>query len=188
MLSIKFYNLKRILFLILWSFLPWLYLNFGTSSFSTYFTLPISFRYIMFVYSPLFLLTGAVISKIITNKQKLVVASLLLAGITVLSGVICGYLIKGTGYFTDHTTALKLIVDKAEKFSLTQCVILSDEEDNWRWQKTIEILSNSIRIKGINEIDNDQFLIIKRGNLDLPEAHINSSIKVMMFSFGINEQ
>ncbi len=148
-LSIKFYNFKRILFLILWSFLPWLYLNFGTTSFSTYFTLPASPRYIMFVYSPIFLLTGAVISKIIANKRKLVVAILLFAGITVLSGVVCGYLIKGTGYSTEYKKALKLIVNKAEKYSLRQCVILSDEEDKWRWQKTIEILSNFIRVKGI---------------------------------------
>lgn len=171
-LSLKLFKLKRTLFIILWSSLPWLYLNFGTSSFSEHFALPVQPRYIAFVYSPLFILTGAVISRIFsTNKLKYIVPSFLLVGIIVLSGFICGYLIKGQFFYSDHAKALKLIVKKAEEIPLTKYVILSNDRDKYRWRQTIEILSDSIRI---DEINKEQALIIKRGDLGLPEAHLNN--------------
>jgi hypothetical protein len=51
----------RTLFLSLWAALPWLYLNFGTSSFQSYLALPAAPRHIGLVYAPLFVLSATVI-------------------------------------------------------------------------------------------------------------------------------
>lgn len=48
----------KTLFLSLWAALPWLYLNFGTSSFQFYWALPAAPRYIGLVYAPLLVLSA----------------------------------------------------------------------------------------------------------------------------------
>jgi hypothetical protein len=45
-----------VLLLALWAAIPYLYLNFGSSSFSHYWALPLAPRYISLIYPPLFIL------------------------------------------------------------------------------------------------------------------------------------
>src|SRR5262245_62254665 len=91
-----FYRSKVVLLLFLWAALPWLYLNFGTSSFEYYWALPVSPRYISFVYAPLFLLTAhAIASWPITRAKALLRYGIL--GVVGVVGVGCAMATKKSG-------------------------------------------------------------------------------------------
>ncbi|MCB9871106.1 MAG: glycosyltransferase family 39 protein [Planctomycetes bacterium] len=47
----------------LWTVLPWVYINFGSSSFDHFFALPVAPRYIEFTYPPLFVLCGIALAR-----------------------------------------------------------------------------------------------------------------------------
>ena len=102
------YRSKVVLLLLLWAALPWLYLNFGSSSFEYYWALPVSPRYISFVYAPLFLLTAyAIASWTITRAKAFLGYGIL--GVVGVVGVGCAMATKKSGYSVEQMEALREI-------------------------------------------------------------------------------
>ncbi len=68
-LGLILFRVERFRLLLLWAVLPWLCLNFCSSSLTSYFVLPEAARYLDLVYPPLFLLAGAVLDRLTSERR-----------------------------------------------------------------------------------------------------------------------
>jgi hypothetical protein len=126
-------KMDRFRLLGLWAALPWLYLNFGSSSLSSYIALPVAPRYLEFVYPPLFLLTGAVIDRAAARKGMapfliLAVAVALVATV----GFWCGFTTRGQGFRTDEVAVLRVIAERAREQHLSSIGFVEDPKGLWK--------------------------------------------------------
>lgn len=141
---VRFRRDRRAHFLAFWAALPWIYLNFGTSSFNHFIPIPAAPRYIEFVYPPLFLLAGWVLADFISNAAWARRLVLSLTAVAVLSGVVSGLTTRGKGYHSDHVAVLRGIADKiALEGPDSRCVDVTSEQ-RWTWQPTLFILSGGV--------------------------------------------
>jgi hypothetical protein len=161
---------RRTYFLLIWASLPWLYLDFGSSSFTRYILIPDAPRYIAFAYPPLFLLAARLIADLVSKDIWAKRAVLSLMATVLLVGLVCGLSTRGTGYRSDQVAVLRVIVDKIEREALG-CVhfdIDTGQQPTWQkaiWPKTLRILSGG-RIK---ECDGGSGgVIIRRDHLGFP--------------------
>ena len=156
---------RRTYFLLLWASLPWLYVNFGSTSFVRYIVIPVAPRYIAFAYPPLFLLTAWLLADLVSKGiwAKRVILSSMLA--VLLVGVTCGLSTRATGYRSDQVAVLRVIAHKIEQDAL-DCVHLDiDRSQQWGWQNTLRILSGGkLRECG----DGPGGLIIRQDHFGLP--------------------
>src|SRR5437667_6074610 len=107
------FRIPRSRLLVLWALLPLLYLSAGTTSFSSYILIPVDPRYIAFVYSPLFLLAGAIIDRYITRNSRGAVVPLCIIALVGITGFSCAFSTRGEGERTDDVKILRVIVQRA---------------------------------------------------------------------------
>ena len=157
---LRFRKDRRIYFLLIWAAIPWLYLNFGTSSFSRYIPIPAAPRYIEFAYPPLFLLMAWLLADLTlkANWEKRLLLGLMAC--VAFVGLICGLSTRATGYRAAHVAVLRVIADKAEKEGISSACfdIPADLRLQSRWQPALAILGRG-RLK---ECDKAQSHIIVR--------------------------
>jgi 4-amino-4-deoxy-L-arabinose transferase-like glycosyltransferase len=125
--------------LLLWAALPFLYLNFGTSSFSFYWALPAAPRYISPIYPPLFVLAAIASFKWAGNRPKprcLVTAMVALISVV---GVYCGLATRGTGYRTGHVRRLKEIAAVTLRDNSHICEF--PMADGRRWRQVLQVIA-----------------------------------------------
>jgi 4-amino-4-deoxy-L-arabinose transferase-like glycosyltransferase len=91
-LAVLLRPIRNVGLFVAWAALPWLYLNFGSSSLSSYWALPAAPRYIALVYAPLFILTACVVAR----HRRLVI----LLPVVVVVGIVCTLETAGQGYNT----------------------------------------------------------------------------------------
>jgi hypothetical protein len=123
--------------------LPWIYLNFGTSSLTRYWVLPAGDRYLLFVYPPLFLLSAVVLIHLHSVRPStaplLVIAFLAVVG----GGIYCGFVNRGRGWHTDAVKELRIIARVAKSRNLHTVVV--EEGDSHVWGSTLAILDHDLR-------------------------------------------
>lgn len=140
---LRFRNDRRTYLLLIWSSLPWIYLNFGTSSFNQYLPIPVAPRYIDFAYPPLFLLAAWLLTDFLSKVTwaKWLVVPVIVAVLFI--GVTCGLSTRGTGYRSNHVAALRVIADKVEREGLGSVCFDVDPTLRSRWQPALYILSGA---------------------------------------------
>jgi 4-amino-4-deoxy-L-arabinose transferase-like glycosyltransferase len=127
--------------LCLWAALPWLYLNFGSSSFEYYWALPVAPRYISLVYTPLFLLTAMVIASWANTRTKELAALTVLIVVTSV-GIICALMTRKTGYNINEVIALKNIVSEVRAGGKQICQVTGQRAN--RWRRTLELVGSDV--------------------------------------------
>jgi Dolichyl-phosphate-mannose-protein mannosyltransferase len=133
----------RFRLLILWALLPWLYLNFGSSSLTNYFALPVAPRYIEFVYPPLFLLTGAVVAHYLSSRKAAALLMVLIVGLVSAVGFSCGFARSAEARRTDQVAVLRLIVKRTRGEHVRTVHFVEDPEG--RWKPTMAILAPHLK-------------------------------------------
>jgi 4-amino-4-deoxy-L-arabinose transferase-like glycosyltransferase len=130
---------KPIVMLLVWAVVPFLYLNFGSSSLNSFVALPASPRYMTLVYPPLFVLAAIVLSDWSARRpsQKAVAGSVVAAVCVV--GVVCAASTRGTGFRTDHVRRLKEIAAETGRTGVRICEFAGP--DATRWQQILEIVA-----------------------------------------------
>jgi len=121
----------KILLLVLWAALPFLYLNFGTTSFKHYWALPEAPRYIALIYAPLFLMAAMVLAGWAATPMKRSAAAALVA-IVCLLGVGCAFRTRGTGYQTEHVRRLREIIAATHQQGRQICEFTGPFDTAWR--------------------------------------------------------
>ncbi len=128
---VRFRFSKKVIFLLLWATLPFLYLNFGTTSFSHYFALPAAPRYISIIYPPLFLLYAIFFTDWYGNKPKRgLIAGIVLTLICTV-GVASAASTRGTGYNSELVHLLKKITANARINHEQICEFTGPRGDFW---------------------------------------------------------
>ena len=148
----RFRKDRRAHFLLLWAVVPWLYLNFGTTSFTHYIPIPAAPRYIDFTYPPLFLLSAWLLADMLSKTRESNAASQknghvrwiypLLASV-MLVGAGCGFATRATGYKTSQVAVLRTINEKVKQRKIDRvCFDLAlDNGVNARLPRAMFILS-----------------------------------------------
>jgi hypothetical protein len=131
---------------VLWAFLPGLYLNFGSSSLTSYFALPVADRYIEFVYPPLFLMTGAVLDRSMSACKSLTPVAVVTLAMVAAIGFSCGFVTRAQGWRTDDVSVLRLIAKKAREKQLSSVLFVGDQENVWRWKRAMAILAYDVKV------------------------------------------
>lgn len=134
----------------LWIVLPWLYLNFGSSSFDHFFALPAAARYLEFTYPPLFLLAALSLDRTLAEPRR---RRLAVTGIAVLlaSGIYCGVV---SGDAVPRVTTVRLLRDVAAQAAargVTRAVVRQDPEPanvqvRHRWRRAFTVLAPRITV------------------------------------------
>jgi 4-amino-4-deoxy-L-arabinose transferase-like glycosyltransferase len=103
---------RRAYLLLMCAALPWLYLNFGSSSLMHYVPIPIAPRYIAFAYPALFLLSGWLLFEL--ASRRVAAKPVILAGLAavLLVGVASAQLTRATAYQTAGVAALRAIAQR----------------------------------------------------------------------------
>ena len=128
---------------VLWAAVPWIYLNFGTSSLNRYWALPADHRYLLFIYPPLFLLSAEVLIRI--NDVRPRAAPFLGIGFLVIliSGFCCGFLKRGQDWRTDAVKELRTIARDAKVRNVHTVAMSIDAAPEW-WP-ALSILNQDLR-------------------------------------------
>lgn len=133
---------RRIYLLLLWAMIPWLYLNFGTSSLTQYIVLPVAPRYIEFVYPPLILAAAWLLSELRSRSELATWAVAPGIAIVLVTGVICGLATRTTGYRTGQVAVLRVITDTFVRQGIQCARFERDRNDTWGWgNRTLSVLS-----------------------------------------------
>jgi 4-amino-4-deoxy-L-arabinose transferase-like glycosyltransferase len=143
----RFRSDRRVYFLVIWASLPWLYLNFGSSSLMQYLPIPTRPRYIIFAYPPLFLLAAWLLADLASKTAWATRAAVSLLAAVLVVGVVCGLSTRGKGLRAEKVAALRGIANRIEEQALG-CVRFDIAPDQWptwmprgRWELTLHILS-----------------------------------------------
>ena len=137
---LRFRNDRRAYFLLMWAALPWIYLNFGTSSFNQYIPIPVAPRYIDFAYPPLFLLVAWLLADFLSSATWAKRLVLPVMAAVLFIGVACGLSTRGTGYRSTHVAVLRVIADKVKREGLGSVCFEVDPEKGWGWRPALFIL------------------------------------------------
>lgn len=138
---LRFRNDRRTYFLLIWASLPWIYLNFGTSSFNQYIPIPVAPRYIDFAYPPLFLLAAWLLADLLSKATWAMRLVLPVMAAVLLIGVACSLSTRGTGYRSTQVAVLRVIADKVEREGLGSVCFDVDPNLRSTWQPALLILS-----------------------------------------------
>ena len=148
----RFRKDRRAHFLLIWAVVPWLYLNFGTTSFTHYIPIPAAPRYIDFTYPPLFLLSAWLLADVLSKtgasnpaSQKNGRVRLIypLLALVMLVGAGCGFSTRATGYKTNQVAALRIITEKVRQRKIDRVCfdVAPDPGVKSRWPRAMFILS-----------------------------------------------
>jgi 4-amino-4-deoxy-L-arabinose transferase-like glycosyltransferase len=125
--------------LLLWATLPFLYLNFGTSSFGHYWALPVAPRYISLVYPPLFVLAAIVSLRWAGDRPKQRRLVSMTVAVMCIVGISCAATTRGTGYRAEHVHRLKEIAQVARRQNDQICEFAGP--DGMRWRRVLQIVA-----------------------------------------------
>jgi 4-amino-4-deoxy-L-arabinose transferase-like glycosyltransferase len=130
---------RPVVLLLIWAIVPFLYLNFGTSSLDSFVALPASPRYISLVYPPLFVLAAIVLSDWAGHRawRRSVAGTAVVA--TCIIGVFCAVTTSATGFRTDHVKRLKEIAAAVGRDERRICEFAG--RDAMRWRQILEIVA-----------------------------------------------
>jgi 4-amino-4-deoxy-L-arabinose transferase-like glycosyltransferase len=130
------------LLLLLWALVPFLYLNFGTSSFSRYWALPAAPRYISLVYPPLFVWAASVLvgwAGARRDRQRWVG---LAVAVVCVAGIACAVSTRGTGYRAEDVRRLTEIATVARRHDHRICEVEGVSRiDAESWRLILEIVA-----------------------------------------------
>ena len=118
------------LLLMLWALVPFLYLNFGSTSLDRYWVIPASPRYIELIYPPLFILSAITLAELLRTRWRPVVTVALAAVCSV--GIICAAGSSETGHNTAHVKRLKEFVVAARRDDVRVCEFEGRHATEWR--------------------------------------------------------
>ena len=118
--------------LLFWAALPFLYLNFGTSSFHFYWALPAAPRYISLVYPPLFILAAATLFVVTSDSLHRRWFARSAVAVTCVVGFFCAVITRGTDYRTEHVRRLKQVVAAARLHNNHICEFATPDGSLWR--------------------------------------------------------
>lgn len=140
---LRFRRDRRVYFLLIWALVPFLYLNFGSSSLTKYIPIPVAARYIDFAYPPLFLLSAWLIADSWSKHRRVRLLAVPMLAIILVAGLVCGLLTRATAYRTTHVAVLRSIAESAQKENIkSACIdIPSDKTLQTRWRQSLFILS-----------------------------------------------
>lgn len=108
--------------LLLWAAIPFLYLNFGSSSFREYMPLPAAHRYLLVIFPPLLLLAGLGLAGVATRGRKRLLGVGLLVAIACTAGAWGLLDLKAQHEGRRTTAALKAFVREAEAGGQSLCL------------------------------------------------------------------
>lgn len=128
---------------VLWALVPWIYLNFGTSSLTHYWALPAGERYLLSIYPPLFLLSAEVLTHLNFARPRFSPILRITFVVVVVSGVCCGFLSRGRGWRTDAVKRLRAIAHDAMVGNVHTFAVEGDPSDTWG--STLVILDHNLR-------------------------------------------
>ena len=128
---------------VLWAGVPWIYLNFGTSSLTHYWALPAGERYVLSIYPPLFLLSAEVLTHLNSARPRVAPLLRITFVLVVVSGVCCGFLNRGRGWRTDAVKRLRAIAHDATIGNAHTFAVEGDTSHTWA--STLVILDHDLR-------------------------------------------
>jgi 4-amino-4-deoxy-L-arabinose transferase-like glycosyltransferase len=126
--------------LLLWAAIPWLYTNFGTTSFTRYVTIPPGSRYIDLCYPPLFLLAGWLIADVTRENPRLKRTAVVALATIMVVGVATGLSTRATEYRTDHVAVLRVLHDRLAAAPGGVCFDVPQKVRS-QWHRTLVILT-----------------------------------------------
>jgi hypothetical protein len=138
-----------VLLLVLWAAVPYLYLNFGSSSFTRYWALPLAPRYISLIYPPLFILAAMTLVHWWSRRRELRWAGIAAVALVSGVGVLAARQTKGTGYGTQTVARLKSISSTARAQHRQVCVTPGDSAS---WGQILRLLEADIGCVGRDAI------------------------------------
>ena len=153
---------------VLWAAVPWIYLNFGTSSLTHYWALPAGERYLLTVYPPLFLLSAEVLIRLNATRPRATPLLRIAFVLVVVSGICCGFLNRGRGWNTDVIKQLRTIVHEAKSRNVRTVVVEEDRSHVWA---TLAILDHDLRQSNGSETPD---LVIRPDAAGHPNAAFSS--------------
>ena len=127
---------------VLWAAVPWIYLNFGTSSLTHYWALPAGDRYLLSIYPPLFLLSAAALTFLNSVRSRTTLLRIAF-GIVVGSGICCGFLSRGRGWRTGIVKELRVVAHEARSRKSRTVVVEGDTSHTWA--PILAILDHDLR-------------------------------------------
>jgi hypothetical protein len=162
---IRFRRDRRVWLLFLLASVPWLYLNFGSSSLTSYVPIPVFVRYIAFVYPPLFLLVGWGIAEFISRgggwRVQLAVTVIT---VVLISGFLTGLAMRATGHRTHHVAVLRVIAYQVQARNISSVCIDVHPGMRARWLEILRILTGG----DVPPCTNGQGLTVGSSPLGLP--------------------
>ncbi len=130
------------LLVVLWAALPFLYLDFGSSSLTSYIALPMAPRYIGIVFTPLFCLAALIVSISIEQGRLQQYAAFAAVSAVCVMGSLCGLEASGTGYRTAEVREVKHAI--AEELDARSTVCASAMKEEQRCLQIVEILQPDV--------------------------------------------
>jgi 4-amino-4-deoxy-L-arabinose transferase-like glycosyltransferase len=137
----------RTLWLLLWTAVPGLYLNFGSTSWGTYWVMPAIPRYLGIIYPPLFLLAACLLADWMGRRGRRRVGVALLVVATFVVGVGAARLTRGTGFHTASVHRLRTIVAGARAGEHQLCGVTEAQPLGFmgsRWGRVLQILGPDV--------------------------------------------
>jgi 4-amino-4-deoxy-L-arabinose transferase-like glycosyltransferase len=130
---------RRYAMLLLWAVVPLFYLNFGSSSLTSYIVMPTQPRYLELIYPPIILLSSVFISRALAMRKAVAIAVTIVVAITCVVGVRTGLATRGRGWRTDEVAVLRAIVQRLDDETPERKIYTADS----RWHDTLAILDRS---------------------------------------------
>ena len=104
--------------------------------------MPVGDRYLELIYPPLFILSGALLASVLNKKQGDIAVPAVVA-LLILSGVICSYVTRGSGWRTAHVSRLRSIAKAVENQG--GGIVSFEGPSAWAWSDAIEVIDSSIK-------------------------------------------
>jgi hypothetical protein len=123
--------------LLLWTAVPLLYLNFGSSSLTHFTALPVADRYIEFIYVPLFVLVGAVLDHNMELRPWTAGPMLACVAMVVVAGLWCGYVTRQSGWRIHDVAILRQIANGANQKQMKTVRFVGDSDGRWKDEMSI---------------------------------------------------
>jgi len=133
-----------VLLFVLWAALPYLYLNFGSSSFTHYWALPLAPRYISLIYPPLFILAAMTLVHW-WARRELRWAPIGATAIVSLVGFAAARSTKATGYGTETVRRLENISATARAQGRRVCITPADSAS---WSQLLGLMNAELGCGG----------------------------------------
>jgi 4-amino-4-deoxy-L-arabinose transferase-like glycosyltransferase len=157
--------------LFLWAAIPFIYLDWGSSSLTAYIPIPTDSRYIAFVYAPLFVLAAGALAALVERWQPL--ARFWVSGVIVTAaiGALCAYARRQTSHRSADVRELRALVATVRAAGGSLCGFVG--RDAVRWLRTIQILApEQLRCSGTVVYD------IVPGPTGLPTLRRHDTVRV----------